>query len=139
LWWGLTGSILAFWQAIDESLNKEMMIVGLPAGGAYFRPLDEIFAAANEVAPPHSVAGVLSMPRHANAAVAVSYTVPTPEVSIRGIRFLRRQRNCTKRFYASTIGFSRFHPRAEGRVAVAPNGAPCHLARRKASCEQWLP
>jgi uncharacterized iron-regulated membrane protein len=76
---GLTGSILAFWQAIDEWLNKDIMIVAAPPDDAIYRPLDTIVAAAKAAAPPHSVPVVLTMPRHANAAVSVSYTVATKE------------------------------------------------------------
>jgi len=75
---GLTGSILAFWQAIDELLNKDIMIIAAPQGASY-RSLDKILAAAKLAAPPDGVPAVLTMPRHANAAVSVSYTVSTQE------------------------------------------------------------
>ncbi|MGO9236607.1 MAG: PepSY-associated TM helix domain-containing protein [Methylocella sp.] len=76
---GLTGSILAFWQAIDEWLNKDIMIVAAPPDDASYRPLDEILAAANADAPPDGMPVVLTMPRHANAAISVSYIVATKE------------------------------------------------------------
>ncbi len=76
---GLTGSILAFWQAIDEWLNKDIMIVAAPPDDATYRPLDTIVAAAKVAAPPRGVPVVLTMPRHANAAVSVYYTVATKE------------------------------------------------------------
>jgi uncharacterized iron-regulated membrane protein len=74
---GLTGSILAFWQAIDEWLNEDIMIVAAPTDNASYQPLDTILAAAKAAAPSNSVPVVLTMPRHANAAVSVSYTVST--------------------------------------------------------------
>jgi uncharacterized iron-regulated membrane protein len=76
---GLTGSILAFWQTIDEWLNDDIMIVAAPPDDASYRPLDEILAAAEASAPPGGVPVVLTMPRHANAAVSVSYSVSTQE------------------------------------------------------------
>lgn len=76
---GLTGSILAFWQTIDEWLNQDIMIVAVPPGGATGRPLDEILAAAKAAAPPDTVPGSLRMPRHASAAAMV-YVVPADAV-----------------------------------------------------------
>ena len=75
---GLTGSILAFWQAIDEWLNAGIMRVEIPAQAIY-RPLDEIFAATQAVIPPNGVPGGISLPRHLGAAVSLDYTVPTGE------------------------------------------------------------
>jgi len=72
---GLTGSFLAFWQAIDEWLNKDIMIVATPAGEAHNQPLDAILAAAHTIAPHDGIPTVLTMPRHANAAVSISYLV----------------------------------------------------------------
>ncbi|HUB65381.1 MAG TPA: PepSY-associated TM helix domain-containing protein [Methylocella sp.] len=76
---GLTGSILAFWQTIDEWLNKDIMIVAAPSGAVSYRPLDEILAASRAAAPPNGIPAVLTMPRHAKAAASVSYTVSTKE------------------------------------------------------------
>jgi uncharacterized iron-regulated membrane protein len=75
---GLTGSILAFWQGIDEWLNKDIMTVAAPEGASY-RPLNQILAAAKAAAPPDGMPAVLTMPRHVNAPVSVSYTVSTQE------------------------------------------------------------
>jgi uncharacterized iron-regulated membrane protein len=45
---GLTGSILAFWQAIDESLNKELLMVAVPnQPGRYEVFVDPYIAKAN--------------------------------------------------------------------------------------------
>ncbi len=75
---GLTGSVLAFWQAIDEWLNADIMRVEIPAQPIY-RPLDEIFAAAKAAIPPSGMPGAIQMPRHKGAAVDIYYTLPTIE------------------------------------------------------------
>jgi uncharacterized iron-regulated membrane protein len=72
---GLTGSILAFWQAIDEWLNADVMRIEVPLQATY-RPLDEILLAAKAIAPPTGVPESLGMPRHPGAAAAVLFTVP---------------------------------------------------------------
>jgi uncharacterized iron-regulated membrane protein len=72
---GLTGSLLAFWQSIDESLNAAIMRVEAPPQSTY-RPLDEIFAAAKAAAPPDGMPERLRMPRHSSAAAAVTYIMP---------------------------------------------------------------
>jgi PepSY-associated TM region len=77
---GLTASILAFWQAIDEWLNADIMRVEVPAQAIY-RPLDEILAAAKAVAPPNGVPDGFGMPRHPGAAASVWSTVPGGWVS----------------------------------------------------------
>ncbi|HEY8009195.1 MAG TPA: PepSY-associated TM helix domain-containing protein [Methylocella sp.] len=72
---GLTGSVLAFWQSIDEWLNASIMRVEAPPQAAY-RPLDEILAAAKAAAPPDGMPERLRMPRHSSAAAVVTYMVP---------------------------------------------------------------
>jgi len=72
---GLTGSILAFWQAIDEWLNADIMRVEVPLQATY-RPLDEILAAARAIAPPNGVPESLTLPRHPRAAASIFYVVP---------------------------------------------------------------
>jgi uncharacterized iron-regulated membrane protein len=76
---GLTGSILAYWQAIDEWLNKDIMRTAAPAGVISYRPLDEILAAANAAAPQGGMPQALRMPRHASAAAAIFYIVPSDD------------------------------------------------------------
>jgi uncharacterized iron-regulated membrane protein len=55
---GLTGSVLVFWQEIDEWLTPRLLTVtvplGSPAGEPGYRPLGEILAAALQEAPPGS-------------------------------------------------------------------------------------
>ncbi|SFK69186.1 PepSY-associated TM helix domain-containing protein [Methylocapsa palsarum] len=77
---GLTGSILAYWQTIDEGLNSAIMRVENPTQASY-RPLDEIFAAAQAAAPESGRAERLRLPRHPGAAAAVTYIVPVDDLS----------------------------------------------------------
>ena len=69
---GLSGSILAFRQAIDERLNARLMQVQIPEQSAY-RPLDEILTAAKAVAPMESLPERLTMPRHEGLAASVTF------------------------------------------------------------------
>jgi uncharacterized iron-regulated membrane protein len=76
---GLTGSILAFWQPIDEWLNAAIMRVEVLPQASY-RPLDEIFAAAKAAAPSFGMPERLRMPRHSSVAAAVTYVVPADDL-----------------------------------------------------------
>ena len=76
---GITGSILAFWQPIDEWLNSDIMRVDVPQQPTY-RPLDEILAAAKAAAPPYGMPERLRMPRNAGRAVVVTFIAPSGEV-----------------------------------------------------------
>lgn len=76
---GLSGSILAFRQPLDEWLNANMMRVMVPEDGA-FRPLDEILAAARAAAPPDGVPERLSAPRTSGLAAAVTFVVTTDDL-----------------------------------------------------------
>ncbi len=52
---GLTGSVLVFWQEIDDWLNPALLTVDvLPAGQDAYRSLGEMLAAALQKAPPGS-------------------------------------------------------------------------------------
>lgn len=52
---GLTGSILVFFQEIDEWLNPALLTVDVPAAGQDgYRPIGEILAAAQQAAAPES-------------------------------------------------------------------------------------
>lgn len=52
---GLTGSILVFWQEIDDWLNPALLMVEVPPSGQdAYRPLGEMLAAALQAAPPGS-------------------------------------------------------------------------------------
>lgn len=71
---GLSGSILAYRQDIDEFLNASMMKVEAPANPVY-RPLNEILAAAKTAIPPDAFVERLRLPRHAGVAAVVTYVV----------------------------------------------------------------
>ncbi|ULA64134.1 MAG: conserved membrane protein of unknown function [Nitrospira sp.] len=52
---GLTGSVLVFWQEIDERLNPDLLTVRVPSPGQDgHRPLGEMLAAAMQAAAPGS-------------------------------------------------------------------------------------
>ncbi|HTV32308.1 MAG TPA: PepSY-associated TM helix domain-containing protein [Methylocella sp.] len=82
---GISGSILAFGQSIDEALNASIMRVEAPGVAAAYRPLDEILAAAKAAAPPGSMPERLKMPRHAGLAVAITILVPTDDLDMDSI------------------------------------------------------
>lgn len=69
---GLTGSILAFWQWIDEQLNADLTLVKIPEQAIYRSP-GEIVAGARGLTPPGAELLRLRMPRHAAAAARVYY------------------------------------------------------------------
>ncbi|WP_018268080.1 PepSY-associated TM helix domain-containing protein [Methylosinus sp. LW4] len=81
---GLTGSVLAFWQDIDEWLNAETMLVEPPSADSAYRPLAEIFAAAREHMPPDVAPGskfpiFMKFPSHRRGAVWVAYITGLPD------------------------------------------------------------
>jgi uncharacterized iron-regulated membrane protein len=80
---GLTGSVLAFWQDIDEWLNAETMLIA-PSADAAYRPLAEIFAVAREHMPPDVAPGskfpiFMKFPGHRRGAVWVAYITGLPD------------------------------------------------------------
>lgn len=76
---GLSGSILAFREDIDEALNARLMRVEIPSQPVYRSP-EEILAAAVAAMPPESKLEKLTMPRHPGAAAAVSYMAETDDL-----------------------------------------------------------
>ena len=76
---GLSGSILAFREDIDEWLNASIMRVEIPAQPA-LRPLDEILAAAVAAMPSDGKLERLTMPRHSGSAAAITYMVETDDL-----------------------------------------------------------
>ncbi len=76
---GLSGSVLAFREDIDEWLNAPLMRVEAPARPS-LRPLDEILAAATAAMPADGRPERLALPRHAHAAAIVSYMVETDDL-----------------------------------------------------------
>ncbi|MGO9430027.1 PepSY-associated TM helix domain-containing protein [Rhodoblastus sp.] len=76
---GLSGSVLAFREDIDEWLNAPLMRVETPVQASY-RPLDEILAAAAATMPPEAKAERLTLPRHSGAAAAITYIAETDDL-----------------------------------------------------------
>jgi len=80
---GVTGSILAFWQDIDEWLNKDIMRVAAPAPNPPYRPLSEMIAAAKAAMPAEARSAdtplAIKLPRHAGAAASVPYFLGLPD------------------------------------------------------------
>ncbi|QSA96009.1 PepSY domain-containing protein [Methylococcus sp. EFPC2] len=73
---GLTGSILVFYQEIDGWLQAESLQVSPPPEGERaFRPLGEILAAANAVAPAEGRLGFLDYPGDERTAYTLGYQV----------------------------------------------------------------
>lgn len=69
---GLTGSALVFYQAIDESLNPALLTV---EPGVEYAPLTEITAAAQRVVSAEAKPARFYLPRHAQAAMKVRFSV----------------------------------------------------------------
>lgn len=76
---GLSGSVLAFREDIDELLNYSLMRVA-PTYNESFRPIDEIFAAASSQIPENAKLERFTMPRHPHAAASLSYMVETDDL-----------------------------------------------------------
>jgi uncharacterized iron-regulated membrane protein len=76
---GVSGSIIAFREGIDEWLNASVMRVEIPPQPVY-RPLDEILAAAAAAVPPDGKLERLTMPRHSASAAAITYMVETDDL-----------------------------------------------------------
>ncbi|PWB84586.1 MAG: peptidase M4 [Methylocystaceae bacterium] len=76
---GLSGSVLAFREDIDEWLNASIMRVEIPAQRS-LRPLDEILTAATAAIPPDGKLERLTTPRHPGAAVALTYMLETDDL-----------------------------------------------------------
>ena len=63
---GLSGSILAFREDIDEQLNYSLMRVA-SSPNASFQPISEIYSSAIKAIPKDAKVERLMMPRHKNA------------------------------------------------------------------------
>jgi uncharacterized iron-regulated membrane protein len=82
---GLTGSILVFYQEMQDVVNPELALVSAPPEGvAAYRSLDEIIAAADSVRPEGSRIKNVYYPRHQEAAFKLLYYVQAPGQSDRG-------------------------------------------------------
>lgn len=77
---GLTGGILVFYQEIDSWLHAEEMTVRPPANGSSeFRPLGEIFRAADVSMPVEAKLGFLEYPPDDQSAFVLGYRVKQAE------------------------------------------------------------
>ncbi len=77
---GLSGSILAYRESIDEQLNAGLMRVDVPEKDAAYRPVDELLAAASAAMPADGKLERLTMPRQAGSSAAVTYIVETDDL-----------------------------------------------------------
>lgn len=78
---GLTGSVLVFWQEIDAALNPALFRASSPIA-AKRKPLDEIFSAARQHAPPGWESGSTQAPEDGGNYVFNFYyatSSPPPE------------------------------------------------------------
>jgi uncharacterized iron-regulated membrane protein len=77
---GLTGSLLVFWQEIDEALNPDLMTVAIPAEQTARRPLPDIEAAVESALSEGALPGYgLYFPRHERGAFAYWYGLPNAQ------------------------------------------------------------
>jgi len=76
---GLSGSILAFREDIDERLNYSLMRVASPPN-ASFQPISEMYSSAIQAIPKDAKVERLMMPRHKNAAAILTYIVETDDL-----------------------------------------------------------
>lgn len=76
---GLSGSILAFREDIDERLNYSLMRVASPHN-ASFKIISEIYSSAIQAIPKDAKVERLMMPRHKNAAAILTYIVETDDL-----------------------------------------------------------
>ncbi len=77
---GLTGSVLVFWQEIDEWLNPSLLTVAVPvgtqAGEAGYRSVEDILAAAEQAAPGSRATQIYG-PEHHEGVFAVYAEEPS--------------------------------------------------------------
>ncbi|WP_036243160.1 PepSY-associated TM helix domain-containing protein [Methylobacter luteus] len=75
--YGITGSILVFYEEIDEWLNNELLIVQPPESQAAYQPLAAIFEAGRRAVPAQAKHTFATYPHNAEAAFKLRYTVAT--------------------------------------------------------------
>jgi uncharacterized iron-regulated membrane protein len=74
---GLTGSVLVFWNEIDELMYPDTFTSVPPTEGeAAFQPLDEIRTAIEATLPAGAISGGFSAPRSETGCYKVYYTEP---------------------------------------------------------------
>lgn len=77
--YGITGSILVFYEEIDEWLSSEMLIVKPPEHSAAYQPLAAIFEAGRKVVPTQAKHTFATYPRNDLAAFKLRYAVTTED------------------------------------------------------------
>ncbi|MGZ5057513.1 MAG: PepSY-associated TM helix domain-containing protein, partial [Methylobacter sp.] len=76
---GVTGSILVFYQELQEVLNAEQIILAEPSNGQRkLQPMDDIVAAAEQIKPAQSHLVNIYVPRNADAAYKLLYFIKAP-------------------------------------------------------------
>jgi uncharacterized iron-regulated membrane protein len=84
---GITGSVLVFYEEIDDGLNPGIIALAGPVEGqAYFRPVDDILEAARSVMPNRAQIGSIVYPRHDRRAYQFFYRVATDNESTPELR-----------------------------------------------------
>ena len=122
---GLTGSVLAFWQDLDEWLNPNLMIVSEPTPNSPYRSVDEIVAAARTQLPDAVKARpdtpiYVRFPNHRTGAVQVTYMTGLP--SREQMEEARRTRDHSKFDMALVAGHTIFVDPYTARVTGSIGG-----------------
>ena len=73
--YGITGSILVFYEEIDEWLSSEMLIVKPPEHSAAYQPLAAIFEAGHKAMPTQAKHTFATYPRNGQAAFKLRYAL----------------------------------------------------------------
>ncbi len=76
---GLTGSLLAFEQPLDEWLNPNLMTVTMPKPSSKQLPLDEIVLAGMTALPSNGRPESIGFPRHPGLAFELWFHQPSPD------------------------------------------------------------
>lgn len=77
---GVTGSILVFYEEIDNVINADLRIVqAQPQGETAYRPLTEIQAAAISAMPPQAKPTFVNYPADAASSYRLGFTVPVAD------------------------------------------------------------
>ncbi|WP_162009778.1 PepSY-associated TM helix domain-containing protein [Methylocystis heyeri] len=108
---GLSGSLLAFWQDIDELLNPNLMRVSPPREDASYKSIDEILAAARAQFPDSvkvrtDTPVFVRLPRHRAGAVEIAYMTGLPSKD--QLQEAKRTKDASKLDMGSIAGHSVF-------------------------------
>jgi uncharacterized iron-regulated membrane protein len=84
---GITGSVLVFYEETDDWLNPGVIaLANLVEGQEHFRPVDDIVEAARSVMPDRAQIGSIIYPRHDRRAYQFFYRVVTDNESTPELR-----------------------------------------------------